>query len=61
VQTAGFINGEMWLRVDGRMLPQSSQEIPLTDQTSTFTSWKEWKAAHPSTSVYTGEVTESTE
>lgn len=61
VQTAGFINGEMWLRVDGRMLPQSSQEMPLTDQTSTFTSWKEWKAAHPSTSVYTGEVTESAE
>jgi hypothetical protein len=61
VQTAGFINGEMWLRVEGRMLPQSSQEMPLSDQTSTLTSWREWKAAHPDTSVYAGAVTEPAE
>lgn len=58
VQTAGFVNGEMWLRVDGRMLPQSSFEIPLADQTSTCTSWKDWTAAHPDTSVYVGAVSE---
>jgi hypothetical protein len=26
VQTAGFMNGEMWLQIDGQMLPQSSKK-----------------------------------
>lgn len=61
VQTAGFMNGEMWLRVNGRMLPQSSSEIPLQDQANRITSWGEWKAAHPDTTVFIGKGAEAAE
>ena len=54
LQTAGFINGEMWLRVDGQMLPQSSPSIPLEDYQFTRTTWQEWATLHPDTTVFLG-------
>ncbi|MFM8476883.1 MAG: hypothetical protein ACKOEO_13990, partial [Planctomycetaceae bacterium] len=61
VQTAGFINGEMWLRVNGQMLPQSSTDIPLEDIESVVTTWQEWKASHPDTTVYLQRESEKAE
>ena len=52
LQTAGFINGEMWLRVNGQILPQSSQDIAVKDYEFTRTTWGEWSSQHPDTSVY---------
>lgn len=61
VQTAGFINGEMWLRVNGQMLPQSSTDIPLEDIEAMVTTWQEWKASHPDTTVYLQRESEKAE
>lgn len=54
LQTAGFINGEMWLRVNGQMLPQSSGEIAIKDYEFTRTNWGTWSKLHPDTCVYIG-------
>jgi len=61
VQTAGFINGEMWLRVNGRMLPQSSTDIPLEDMEALVTTWQAWKTLHPDTMVFLRRESETTE
>ena len=54
LQTAGFINGEMCLRVNGQILPHSSQDIALKDYEFTRTTWGEWSKQHPDTSAYNG-------
>ncbi len=54
VQTGGFQNGEMLLRLDDTMYPQNSAEVPLRDVEYTRTTWGEWLEAHPSTTVYLG-------
>lgn len=61
VQTAGFINGEMWLRVNGQMLPQSSTDVPLEDIEAVVTTWQEWNASHPDTTVYLPRESEKAE
>lgn len=61
VQTAGFMNGEMWLQIDGQMLPQSSAKIPLRDLESVMTTWQEWKTAHPETTLFPGRLAEAAE
>ncbi|MFM7058458.1 MAG: hypothetical protein ACKO2P_16215 [Planctomycetota bacterium] len=61
VQTAGFISGEMWLQVDGRMLPQSSPEIRLKDIERELMTWQEWKKVHPETTLFRGRPAEAAE
>jgi hypothetical protein len=61
VQTAGFMNGEMWLQIDGQMLPQSSAKMPLRDVESVMTTWQEWKTAHPETTLFPGRLAEAAE
>lgn len=61
VQTAGFINGEMWLRVNGQMLPQSSTDVPLEDIEAVVTTWQEWKTSHPDTTIYLQRESENSE
>jgi len=54
VQTGGFQNGEMLLRLNEQMYPQNSTDVPLKDVQYTRTTWGEWLAAHPATTVYLG-------
>lgn len=54
VQTGGFQNGEMLLRLNEQMYPQNSTDVPLKDVQYTRTTWGEWLAANPSTTVYLG-------
>ncbi|MFN5584780.1 MAG: DUF3179 domain-containing (seleno)protein [Planctomyces sp.] len=54
VQTGGFQNGEMLLRLNEQIYPQNSADLPLKDVQYTRTTWGEWLQANPSTTVYLG-------
>ncbi|MBX3443792.1 MAG: DUF3179 domain-containing protein [Planctomyces sp.] len=50
----GWLNGEMSVRLDGRMYQQTSEDIPLDDHPYERMAWSEWKAKHPETRVFVG-------
>ena len=54
VATLGHVGGAMRLRIEGALLPQDSDEVPVPRLEFEKTSWREWKAAHPETDIYTG-------
>src|SRR5579872_1227095 len=54
VATLGHVGGAMRLRMEGVLLPQDSDEVPVPRLEFEKTSWREWKAAHPETEIYTG-------
>lgn|GEM_PF-3898985 len=55
VRVGGFNDQTgLLLNVDGEVVPQAADSVPLTRLDATVMSWKEWKSAHPDTSVYLG-------
>jgi hypothetical protein len=54
VQLGGWSGEQLWLLIDGRMLPLSSDEIPLERMTIEKCTWGEWKVNHPDTDVFVG-------
>ena len=56
VQTAGFHNGEMQIRVKSVQFSQTSKDIPVPDVEFTRTTWAQWKEANPQTTLFVGEI-----
>jgi hypothetical protein len=54
VQLGGWSGDQMLLLVDGRMIPQDSDDIPLDEIAVESSTWSNWKASHPDTDVFTG-------
>jgi hypothetical protein len=54
IELRGWKDGKMQLAIDGTVLPQESNDIQLARLETEVTTWKEWKAAHPNTDIYTG-------
>ncbi|MBS0267290.1 MAG: DUF3179 domain-containing protein [Planctomycetes bacterium] len=50
----GWDHGTLQLSIAGQVVSQQSDLSGFEDLDSTTTTWKEWKAAHPDTDVYTG-------
>ena len=48
----GFIDRQLQILIDGVRYPQNSLHLPCEDQEFERTTWNQWKAAHPKTSVY---------
>jgi hypothetical protein len=64
VGLGGWLEGEMLLQISGRFFRQDSRlfldnsgELPFDDLSFERTTWKEWKAAHPDTDIFTGSGT----
>jgi hypothetical protein len=54
VQLGGWSGEQMLLMIDGRMIPQNSDDIPLDEIAVERTTWRDWKSSHPDTDVFTG-------
>jgi len=54
LQTGGFMNGEMVLRLGGTMYAQSDPSLPLPEGEFQRTTWGAWKSEYPETTVYLG-------
>lgn len=50
----GWKDGNLLLEIDGKILPQNSEEILSASLEPEVTTWKAWKTAHPKTEIYTG-------
>lgn len=50
----GFMDGQMLLQLNGRMYPQKSADVPLTEHPVERTTWGAWKALHPESVIYLG-------
>lgn len=55
LQTGGFSDDEMLVRLDGVMYPQSSPDLPLQELKHVQTTWGQWLLQHPATTIYLGE------
>lgn len=53
VQLGGWTGEKLMVLIDGRMLAQDSDEIPLQEMPIEKSTWSEWKEAHPDTDVFT--------
>jgi hypothetical protein len=52
----GWTGKEMLLFLDGHGYPQSSANLPLQEHPFERTTWGEWRAKHPHTEIYLGEL-----
>jgi hypothetical protein len=52
------VDNQMVLLLDGQRYDQGSPEIPLQDVPFEKTTWGKWKARHPETLVYGGDLKE---
>lgn len=55
----GWQDGTLLLDLDGVVLPQDSDEIPLARLETRIMTWKDWKTAHPETDIFTGMYVET--
>jgi hypothetical protein len=46
---------QLVLRVDDKLFPLDSREIPLDEIEFVVTTWKQWRELHPDTLVYLGD------
>jgi Protein of unknown function (DUF3179) len=49
----GWMRGKMSLQINGKLIPQDDLMVDYSDFPFERMTWKEWKAAHPTTVVFT--------
>lgn len=56
LSTGGYMENEMTIRLDGVMYPQSSEKIPLQPLVVVSSTWVDWEAAHPGSTIFLGNL-----
>src|SRR5262249_319897 len=50
----GWKDGVLFIAVDGKVVAQDSDEISSESMEAGLRTWKDWKAAHPASEIYSG-------